>query len=37
MKPYITRIIAILLFNILGSVPLAAEGPSLTQAVFYVK
>jgi len=37
MKPYITTIIAILLFNILGSVPLAAEDPSLTQAVFYVK
>ncbi len=37
MKPYITTIIAILLFNILGSVPQAAEDPSLTQAVFYVK
>ncbi len=35
MKPYITTIIAILLFNTLGSVPLAAEDSSM--AVFYVK
>jgi hypothetical protein len=37
MRPYITTIIAILLFNILASVPSAAEGPSMAQAVFYVK
>ena len=37
MKSYITTIIAMLLFNILGSVPVAAEDVSLTQAVFYVK
>jgi len=37
MKPYITTIIVILLFNILGSMPLAAEDSSMAQAVFYVK
>lgn len=37
MKPYITAIIAILLFYPLGSTPQATEDQPLAQATFYVQ
>jgi len=37
MKPYITAIIAILLFYPLGSEPQAAEDQPLALATFYVQ
>lgn len=37
MKPYITAIIAILLFYPLGSTPQATEDQPMAQATFYVQ